>query len=372
MSDIPSADPTGSTIQSDSSYICLTAKWGKDRIVLTDLHPATTILEVKEQLCEKTRILPARQKLIGIGQLSDDMTLSEIKSKNCEIKVDPKYPTYKTTCYSFILMGTPEDKMLVEPVSVPEVIDDFDLDFNAGSDEWLAHVATGCNLKKFTDLTNISIMNEPRPGKPLLVLDLDHTLLDFSSKRLMQASTDEIGDQSAAQMKRPFLDEFLSTVYQHYDLVVWSQTSWRWLEIKLIELGMLTNSCYKFCFVLDKTSMFSITSTKKDGSKVKHYVKPLQIIWSKFQHWNEKNTIHLDDLSRNFALNLHNGLKVSPYHRKSSKKDVELLGLARFLEIIALNKDTDFRLINLGNWLDVVSGKKRLEDIRRDTKSLAK
>ena len=75
------------------------------------------------------------------------------------------------------------------------------------------------------------------------------------------------------------MDLFLTNVYQYYDLVVWSQTSWRWLETKLTELGMLTHPNYKFCFVLDKTSMFAVKSTKKDGTIFRHHVKPLQIIW---------------------------------------------------------------------------------------------
>ena len=28
-------------------------------------------------------------------------------------------------------------------------------------------------------------------------------------------------------------------VYPHYDIVIWSQTHWRWLETKLVELGMI-------------------------------------------------------------------------------------------------------------------------------------
>lgn len=46
-------------------------------------------------------------------------------------------------------------------------------------------------------------------------------------------------------MKRPHMDEFLTAVYAHYDLCVWSQTSWRWLELKLTELGFLTNNNYR-------------------------------------------------------------------------------------------------------------------------------
>jgi ubiquitin-like domain-containing CTD phosphatase 1 len=139
-------------------------------------------------------------------------------------------------------------------------------------------------FKKFTANTSVYIMNEPRENKPLLVLDLDHTLLDFSSKTL-QRDTGSTG-AAANAMKRPHMDSFLTIAYQHYDLVVWSQTSWRWLETKLTELRMLTHSGYKFCFVLDKTSMFSIVSTKRDGTSHQHQVKPLQLIWSKYPRWD--------------------------------------------------------------------------------------
>lgn len=214
-------------------------------------------------------------------------------------------------------------------------------------------------------------MNQPRQGKPLLVLDLDHTLLDFSSRTLQQdMSTHQVGNGSAALMKRPFMDEFLCSAYRQYDLVVWSQTSWRWLETKLTELGMLTHPGYKFCFVLDKTSMFGITSTKRDGTTYQHSVKPLQIIWTKFSNWGSHNTVHLDDLARNFALNLSNGLHVTAFYRNKTKgkRDVELHGLARYLEMLA-SAGVSFDLVNFDHWKDVISGDKPLIKDDADTKS---
>lgn len=124
----------------------------------------------------------------------------------------------------FKIMKDPSEKD-----DLPDVIDDFELDFNAGSHEvsarslfsctlsldiflrsklqiidqkWLQHVAKEENLKKFTEKTVVHIMNEPREGKPLLVLDLDHTLLDFSSKALTRDAT--LGDRAsiANAMKR--------------------------------------------------------------------------------------------------------------------------------------------------------------------------
>ncbi|GFH49280.1 HAD-superfamily subfamily IIID h [Chaetoceros tenuissimus] len=361
-----------------TATISLVAKYGKQKIELNDLSPSTTIAQVKELIFEETNILPKRQKFIGLQvqpnlntnpksrQVTDDIQLSQLKPK-----------------YTFILMGTPEKDIFVDPNDTDtqfEVIDDFDLEFNAGTAEWIEHVAKGENLKRFTDSTAVHVMNEPREGKPLMVLDLDHTLLDFSRKSIEQASNAERAatdngnngngsstsivrttQETIDRMKRPYMDDFLARAYVNYDLVVWSQTSWRWLETKLIELNMLANPRYKFCFVLDKTSMFQITSALKSGERRKHSVKPLQIIWNKFPCWNAHNTVHLDDLSRNFALNPKNGLKVTGFYRKkkSGKRDIELLGLASYLERLAIEVN-DFTRVKFKYWTDVLSGKKAL------------
>ena len=139
----------------------------------------------------------------------------------------------------------------------------------------------------------------------------------------------------------------------------------KWLETKLTELGMLMHPGYKFCFVLDKTSMFTVKSTRRGGSSVVHHVKPLQIIWTKFPRWGSHNTVHIDDLSRNFALNLTSGIKISGYYRKKSKarRDTELLGLAKYLEELAASK-VDFNEVDFDVWADVVSGKRPL--IKKD------
>mmetsp|Transcript_7872 Transcript_7872/g.12509 ORF Transcript_7872/g.12509 Transcript_7872/m.12509 type:complete len:498 (+) Transcript_7872:446-1939(+) len=468
------------------------AKYGKLKIELPHLPTSTTsIYQVKELLCARTGILPKRQKILGLkcirkgNAVGDDTMLSELKSgKGGGSKgggTDAAVAAVAVLAHQFILMGTPEEKIFVDPSEkegLVDIIDDFDLDFNAGSDEWIQHKAKEDNLQKFTDSTDIHIINPPRlqsstssntntsnsssssssssnnnnnnnttKYKPLLVLDLDHTLLDFSSKTLRDngASAMDIGqsdDAVANQLKRPYMDEFLTWTYKYYDLVVWSQTSWRWLEVKclfllncalhrnmpschlyidipsknpqihsifhslspsyiapsknqhslaiylrvqvkLTELGMLTHPGYKFCFVLDKTSMFQIVSTNRSGKQFTHHVKPLQIIWSKFpRYWNESNTVHLDDLSRNFALNLGNGLKCTAYYRKKRKKrsgsgstssssstnnganDKELLGLGRFLELVATTEEVcdNFDRVDFQYWQDYVSGKREFQN----------
>ena len=39
-------------------------------------------------------------------------------------------------------------------------------------------------------------------------------------------------------------------------------------------------------------------------------VKPLGVIWGKYEQWSAKNTIMFDDIRRNFIMNPQSGLKV--------------------------------------------------------------
>ena len=95
-------------------------------------------------------------------------------------------------------------------------------------------------LHRLSSKTAIQFINPPRRNTKLLVLDLDHTLMDFSCRF----------DYMAEQLKRPHLDAFLAKSYVYYDIAVWSQTNYKWLELKLTELGMLNRKDYRICFAL--------------------------------------------------------------------------------------------------------------------------
>ena len=88
-------------------------------------------------------------------------------------------------------------------------------------------------------------------------------------------------------MKRPFMDEFLTagelmmdsvclllpknhlaSVYPYYDLAIWSQTHWKYIDIKVHQLGIVGNPNFKVCFILDKTSMYDLSSDRTASNKV--------------------------------------------------------------------------------------------------------
>lgn len=208
----------------------LVAKFGKERITITDLEPTTTIGHVKTLLQGETNILTHRQKLIGLVSqnggskgVHDELAISDLKTKGGN-------KNEATRTIQFILMGTPEEKIFVDPQDraggdLPDIVDDFDLEFSAGSDQWFHHKANEENLRKFSASTPIHILHPPREGKPLMVLDLDHTLLDFSAKTLLRNGTTSTSSESIIErMKRPYMDQFLAQCYELFDLVVWSQT----------------------------------------------------------------------------------------------------------------------------------------------------
>ncbi|KAG6877732.1 hypothetical protein C0993_004549 [Termitomyces sp. T159_Od127] len=249
----------------------------------------------------------------------------------------------------FILVGTPEGDEIKDPSrsrylslvlisflispssemeSLPDVVNDLDFDFSDNLDASAAYKNDQRNIRKIkqaTDNLNVNVISPLRPGKKLLVLDIDYTILD--TKPLTS------GSLPPAECARPFLHEFLETIYPYYDRSR-SQTSWIWLETKLVELGMIgSNRNYQISFVLDKTCMFTVF-TERDGRPWNHQVKSLQIIWNKFPQYDATNTIHVDDLSRNFALNPKEGLKIHAFknaHTPEAIADQELKKLAKYL-----------------------------------------
>lgn len=78
-------------------------------------------------------------------------------------------------------MGTPIGQELQSrPEDMPDVMNDLDIDVSQYPDLMLSFANDQRNVRKIqeaTDALQLHIMNEPREGKPLLVLDLDYSEL---------------------------------------------------------------------------------------------------------------------------------------------------------------------------------------------------
>lgn len=259
------------------------------------------------------------------------------------------------TC-NFMMIGAPDEAMMLNRDDIddmPEVINDLDQDFQYDDDATAAIIANAENekkLKECVEKAEINIMNPPRPGKALLVLDLDHTLLDYRDR---------------IPNKRPHCIEFLRAVYPHYDLCIWSQTKWMHIEEKLIGMGIVSPAGipndFNVTFVLDRSAMFKIRSHRRtrEGKAWEHEVKPLALIWRRAElkeFYNSKNTVHIDDLSRNFAMNPQQGLKISKFSvGQPREEDNELVDIEKYLVHIAQTTPGDFSSLKHSEWKNKVA-----------------
>ncbi|KAJ3900889.1 HAD-like domain-containing protein [Lentinula edodes] len=326
--------------QSPERWVTLQLTWAGKPFSL-DIADSDRVLDLKTALHDLTRVPPERQKILGLvkGKLPPDQgRISDLKL---------------TTGKKFTLLGTPEGDEIKDPAqlgNLPDVVNDLDIDFTKDPNAVKRYKHDQRNIRKvkeMTDKLSVNIIHPLREGKKLLVLDIDYTILD--TKPLTS------GSLPPAECARPKLHEFLEAIYPYYDICIWSQTSWIWLETKLVELGMIgANRNYQISFVLDKTCMFTVF-TERDGQEWQHSVKALQIIWNHFPQFNATNTVHVDDLGRNFALNPQCGLKIHAFknaHTLEAQADRELDKLARYMVHIA--PLSDLRSLSHANWKTVL------------------
>jgi len=183
----------------------------------------------------------------------------------------------------------------------------------------------------------------------LLVLDIDYTLYDHKSTA-----------QNISILTRPFLHQFLTTVYERYDIVIWSATNMKWVDLKMQEMQVYSNPNFKIAFSLSRKSMISVERRDKEKKETEVVdIKPLAVIWAKYNQYHEENTIMLDDIRRNFLMNPKNGLKIRPFKNAhtSRESDDELIRISEYLMLIC--EMGSFADLNHKHWEKFVEKNKR-------------
>ncbi|XP_078181882.1 ubiquitin family protein [Carex rostrata] len=303
----PNPTPTASE---GVEELTLTVKWsGKEYTVR--LCADDSVAELKRRICEVTSVLPKRQKLLYpklAAKLNDDSILISQLGLKSSVKMT--------------MIGTVEDEIIVDQADSPEIIDDFEL----GQDEVVDikdKAANKLKLSRRVAQYKIKLLNPCREGKKLLVLDIDYTLFDHRSPA-----------ENPLELMRPYLHEFLTAAYAEYDIMIWSATSMKWVEMKMGQLGVLSNPNYKITALLDHLAMITVQSDKYGTFDC----KPLGLIWAQLpEYYSPRNTIMFDDLKRNFVMNPQNGLTIRPFRRAHTNRgtDRELVHLTQYLMTIA-------------------------------------
>ncbi|KAG6525626.1 hypothetical protein ZIOFF_015588 [Zingiber officinale] len=353
----------GGELSLATEEITLAVKWsGKEYTVR--VCGDDSVAELKRRICEVTTVLPKRQKLLYpklAAKLGDDsLLISQLNLKpgvkmtmigtmwhghvkgqaELEVKVKMNSGQLKLTQVKTdraqsrldrvrnpaVVLTQPystiEDEIIVDQVDSPEIIDDFEL----GQDEVIDIKDKFVNKQKLLRRIShykIKLLNPCRQGKKLLVLDIDYTLFDHKSAA-----------ENPHELMRPYLHEFLSAVYAEYDIMIWSATGMKWVELKMGQLGVLNNPNYKITALLDHMAMITVQSDFRGMLDC----KPLGLIWAQFpEFYSSTNTIMFDDLRRNFVMNPQNGLTIKPFRKAhlNRSNDQELLRLTQYLLAIA-------------------------------------
>lgn len=193
-----------------SVLVDLDIKWNGQNFKISHLLESHRVFDLKEHLFSVTHVLPERQKILGLkkntGENADDDTLLT------DLKIKPGT--------KFIMMGTPEqtiEEVNKKPEDVPDVINDFENDHDHGEVSLSNVEENAAKISRRVKEYKVKILNEPRKGKKLLVLDIDYTLFDHRSNA-----------EKATELMRPYLHEFLTQAYENYDIIIWSATSYKW------------------------------------------------------------------------------------------------------------------------------------------------
>jgi len=86
--------------------------------------------------------------------------------------------------YFFLNVRPPDTYLYIELESLPDVVNDLDVDFSENIAAAAAYTADQRNKRKVKEATEkleVNIIYPLRPGKKLLVLDIDYSARTFSS-----------------------------------------------------------------------------------------------------------------------------------------------------------------------------------------------
>jgi ubiquitin-like domain-containing CTD phosphatase 1 len=91
-----------------------------------------------------------------------------------------------------------------------DVVNDFEDEQQADTETFETKEVYLAKIRRRVKEYKVEVLNQPREGKKLLVLDIDYTLFDHRSSA-----------ETGVELMRPYLHEFLAEAYLHYEIVIW-------------------------------------------------------------------------------------------------------------------------------------------------------
>jgi len=305
-------------------------KWGNIEFSVSYANESS-LAYLKQKIQESTNVPAERQKIMGI-KYNPQVPAESVLLSSLNLKPNQK----------LMVTGT-ADKLIekVENLS-DDVVDDLEwqLEDLKIHEQPIYIEKVQMRAKDYKP----SVLNLPREGKKLLVLDIDYTFYDMSSTA-----------SNPLVLRRPFIEHLLEKVYPFYDIIIWSANSMKWIEIKMKELQLESCGKWRITAHVDGAAMITVDTSKYGVINI----KPLPLIWKLFKgFYSKSNTIMFDDLGRNFLMNPENGLKIKAFRHANTEgaKDKELFYLTDYL-LFLHEKKKDLSSVNHNEWHKYVSKK---------------
>lgn len=175
--------------------------------------------------------------------------------------------------------------------------------------------------------------------RPLLVLDLDETLVHAEEKaKPLPGRSPDFTTSDYVVYKRPHLDEFLSRMWKHYDIAVWSAAG-----------TLYVNRVVEVIFADQRQPVFVFSGARSTrrfdhDSHQEYYIKDLKKV--RKRGFDKARMLIVDDLERNAQRNFGNAVYVREFNGELD--DEELLLLADYLE--TLSDKPNFRTVEKRYW----------------------
>ncbi|MBL8471859.1 MAG: HAD family hydrolase [Rhodocyclaceae bacterium] len=177
--------------------------------------------------------------------------------------------------------------------------------------------------------------------KPLLVLDLDETLMHASMYGLPRTLDFRIGPYGA--LKRPYVAEFIEFCLEYFEVAVWTSSSETYAQIAVKELFPSPDRL-AFLWSREHCGM-----EMRNGGLEVAWIKNLQRVEE--QGYALARMIAIDDSPEKYCYQPENLLPCAPFY--GDPADHELLDLADYLD--AARREGDLRRLELAHWKQVLA-----------------
>lgn len=171
---------------------------------------------------------------------------------------------------------------------------------------------------------------------PLLILDLDETLIHGTESRLHRDPDFTVGPFCI--YKRPHLEYFLAETTPNFDVAIWSSASEDYVERIALALGGYVP---KWQFVWSRARCVQRMHPEMMTTM---FIKDLRKV--KRRGYNLNRVLIVDDTRHKLSRNYGNAIYIAPF--EGGDDDTELLQLAKYVN--SLRHEPNFRRIEKRGW----------------------